>query len=118
MAQARTNGKADTADVTAQIDTIKDDIAALTALMSEMAKDKRDEAKTQLRKTASSVKESASDTMDVAQLKAIESGEKLYSEAEAAYHKAEDSVRQQPAMAVGIAAGLGFLVGMMTARRS
>lgn len=118
MAQARTNGKTDINDVTAQIDTIKDDIAALTALMSEMAKDKRDEAETRARRTVSSVKNSASDTMDTAQLKAMESGEKLYSEAEAVYHKAENSVRQQPAMAVGIAAGLGFLVGMMATRRS
>ncbi|MBW4706938.1 DUF883 family protein [Roseobacter sp. YSTF-M11] len=118
MAQARTNGKTDVTDVTAQIDTIKDDIAALTALMSEMAKDKKDEAKSRAAHTASALKSSASETAEAAQTKAFETGEKLRSEAEMAYLKAEESVRQQPAMAVGIAAGLGFLVGMMTARRT
>ncbi|WP_299735802.1 DUF883 domain-containing protein [uncultured Roseobacter sp.] len=118
MAQARTNGKADTADVTAQIETIKEDIAALTALMSEVAHDKKDEATARAADAASTLKRAAADRADAAQTKAVETGEKLRADAEAAYYKAEDTVRQQPAMAVGIAAGLGFLVGMMTARRS
>ncbi|WP_187430714.1 hypothetical protein ROLI_000390 [Roseobacter fucihabitans] len=118
MAQARTNGKTEVTDVTAQIDTIKEDIAALTGLMSELAKDKKDDAAQEAKNRAKAVKASATQSVETAQTRAVETGEKLYSDAEAAYHKAEDSVRQQPAMAVGIAAGLGFLFGMMTARRS
>ncbi|WP_299672646.1 DUF883 domain-containing protein [uncultured Roseobacter sp.] len=118
MAQARTNGKADVTDVTAQIDTIKQDIAALTALMTEVAQDKKDEAKERAASKAAAFKASAAETMDSAQVRAKDAGEKVRSEAEAAYHKAEESVRQQPAMAVGIAAGIGFLVGSLVARRS
>lgn len=106
MAQARTNGKTEASDVTAQIETIKDDIAALTSLMADFATEKKAEAKQQVTTTAKA-----------AQDQAIESGEKLFSDAEAAYHKVEESVRQQPAMAVGIAASLGFIFGMITARR-
>lgn len=118
MAQARTNGKADVTDVTAQIDTIKQDIAALTALMTEVAQDKKDQAKTHAASKAAEFKASATETVGQAQIRAKEAGDKLRSDAEAAYLKAEDTVRQQPAMAVGIAAGIGFLVGSMMARRS
>lgn len=118
MAQARTNGKTDVTDVSAQIDTLKQDVATLTALMSDMAKDKTAEAKERAGLKAAALKASAVQTVDTAHSRAVETGEKLRSDAEAAYHKAEDTVRQQPAMAVGIAAGLGFLVGMMTTRRS
>lgn len=118
MAQARTNGKTDMKDVSAQIDTIKGDIAALTALMSDLAEDRKTEAAARADDTASALRRSAAQTIDTAQTKAVETGEKMRSDAEAAFHTAEENVRQQPAMAVGIAAGLGFLVGMMATRRS
>ncbi|WP_300011635.1 DUF883 domain-containing protein [uncultured Roseobacter sp.] len=118
MAQARTNGKTDVNDVTAQIDTIKNDIAALTALMSDLAQDKKDEAKERAANTAAALKSSAAQKVDAAHAKAVETGGRVRTDAEAAYYKAEETVRQQPAMAVGIAAGIGFLVGMMATRRS
>ncbi|MGC3938089.1 DUF883 family protein [Roseobacter sp. EG26] len=107
MAQARTNGKAETSDVTAQIDTIKQDIAVLTSMMTDLAQDKKE-----------NLKAGTLSKLDAAQEKAVQTGEHLRGEAEIAFHKAEETVRQQPAMAVGIAAGLGFLVGMMTSRRA
>lgn len=118
MAQARTNGKAELNDVTAQIDTIKEDIAALTALMTEVAQDKKTEAAARATDKANALKDRASKSIDAAQERAAETGEKLRSDAEFAYLRAEETVRQQPAMAVGIAAGIGFLVGMMATRRS
>ncbi|MCV3269940.1 DUF883 family protein [Roseobacter sinensis] len=118
MAQARTNGKADINDVTAQIDTIKQDIAALTALVTDVATDKKDEAREHAAAQAAAFKSSAADTIADAQEKARAAGERVRSDAEVAYSKAEETVRQQPAMAVGIAAGIGFLVGTMMARRS
>ena len=118
MAQARTNGKTELADVTTQIDTIKEDIAALTSLMADMAQEKKAEAKDRAASTAAALKSSAAQKADAAHAKAVETGEKLRTDAEAAYFKAEETVRQQPAMAVGIAAGIGFLVGIMATRRS
>ncbi|GFE49424.1 hypothetical protein So717_11770 [Roseobacter cerasinus] len=118
MAQTRTNGKVETSDVAAQIDTIKGDIAALTSMMTELAQNKSQDAKTQAATAAAAFKSSATDAANHAQVKAVETGEKLRSDAEAAYRTAEDTVRQQPALAVGLAAGLGFLVGMMATRRS
>ncbi|WP_299968530.1 DUF883 domain-containing protein [uncultured Roseobacter sp.] len=117
MAQARTNGKTELTDVTAQIDTIKQDIAALTNLMADLAKDKTDEAK---KRAAGSVKDmsaSAEAAAKTAQAKASDTAHQIRNEAEMAYLKAEDTVRQQPAMSVGIAAGVGFLVGLLAARR-
>lgn len=117
MAQARTNGKTDVADVSEQIDTIRGDIAALNALIADLAKDTSKAAKAQAAKAAGDLKSGASDQMEVAQAKALEASDRVRKDAEAAYHQAENAVRQQPALSIGIAAGLGFLAGLMATRR-
>jgi ElaB/YqjD/DUF883 family membrane-anchored ribosome-binding protein len=52
---------------------------------------------------------------------AVETGaaaaEALKVKANKTYTDAEDAVRANPGTAIGIAAGVGFLVGMMSARR-
>lgn len=117
MAQARTNGKTDVMDVSKQIDTIREDISTLNALIAELAKDKTEVAKSHAAEAAAELKSSAAHQVDAAQAHAIAASDKMRKEAEAAYHQAEDAVRQQPALAVGIAAGLGFLAGLMATRR-
>ncbi len=108
----------DSSDVSAQLELIKADIAQLTTLLGQLTSHKRDEATARVRQTASDLKSAASEQATHARVRAAETGEHMQDMAEEYYSQAEDAVRKQPAMAVGIAAGLGFLVGMMTTRRN
>ena len=109
MAQAKTNGTSkdiSTGDVADQIDTLKADIATLTSLIGELS-----EAKTK------DMRDKAYDAGRKARETAYEKGHEARETAEAYYAEAEETVRRQPMASLGLAAGLGFLVGMMTARR-
>lgn len=117
MAHAK-NGKAEASDVTAQIDTIKSDIATLTALIGDIAADKTETAKTSASDAAAKLKASAEDQAALAQARAAEMGQSVRNAAESGYAQTEDAVRRQPAMAVGIAASVGFVVGLLAARRA
>ncbi|MEL6466387.1 MAG: DUF883 domain-containing protein [Pseudomonadota bacterium] len=117
MAQAR-NGKTDTADVAAQIETIKSDIATLTALIGDVAAKKKDEAASTASSTAARLKASAADQATLAQVRAAEMGDAVRTAAEDSYAQTEDAIRRQPAMAVGIAASVGFLIGLLATRRA
>lgn len=117
MAQVK-NGKADTSDVAAQIETIKSDIAALTALMGDVAAQKAEGVKADASGMAAKLKASAADQATLAQVRAQEMGASVRAAAEDGYAKTEDAIRQQPAMAVGIAAGVGFLIGLLATRRA
>ncbi|APX13050.1 DUF883 family protein [Tateyamaria omphalii] len=117
MAQVK-NGKTDTSDVTAQIEVIKSDIAALTALMGDMASQRAEGAKANAAGMADKVKQTAADQATLAQLRAQEMGASARTAAEDGYAKTEEAIRQQPAMAVGIAASVGFLIGLLATRRA
>jgi ElaB/YqjD/DUF883 family membrane-anchored ribosome-binding protein len=78
---------------------LKDDIAALTGSMSDYSKTKARDATDQARSAAHDYAEAGKE-------KAVE-----------AQQSAEAFIRTQPATALGIAAGVGFLVGLITARR-
>ncbi len=107
MAQSAKNNVSDLGgDVNQQMAVLRDDIANLTAAVAEYGKaqglhlksvatDKANEAAQAGTATAAAVKEKA----------------------EVAYSDAENAVRTNPAAAVGIAAGIGFLVGMIATRR-
>lgn len=75
-------------DLAEQIDNLKNDLSSLTKMLSDLGAAKADDVTT------------------AAKDKAIE-----------AQLHAEEFVRTQPATSLGLAAGLGFLVGMITARR-
>jgi ElaB/YqjD/DUF883 family membrane-anchored ribosome-binding protein len=75
-------------DLAAQIETLKSDLSKLTHSLSDYGVAKTEAA-------AASARDKAT---------------------EAQLH-AEEFVRTQPATSIGLAAGLGFLVGMITARR-
>ncbi|MCR8825381.1 DUF883 family protein [Pseudosulfitobacter koreensis] len=108
----------DTSDVSAQLELIKADIAQLTTLLGQLTSHKKDEASARVKQGVSDLKNTASEQATYARVRAAEAGEQVQDMAEQYYGQAEDAVRKQPALAVGIAAGLGFLVGMMTTRRN
>ncbi|WP_417242931.1 DUF883 family protein [Celeribacter sp.] len=95
-----------TQDLQAQIITLKEDIHALTQTLGESAKS-----------NGQAVKDSAHIAFDAAKAKGAEQAEAIQKHAQATYHQVEDKVRDNPSTSVGIAAGLGFLVGLVAARR-
>ncbi|WP_224825074.1 YqjD family protein [Cognatishimia sp. MH4019] len=104
-----TNGKAkspNTGDLAEQINTIKSDIAELTSLMAEMGTAKTEDAKEKVRERVEQARDVGAAQLADAQVKA----QKLGAEA-------NDFVTRQPATALGIAAGVGFLIGMLGSRK-
>ncbi len=96
----KSNGKdVSVQDLSEQIQILKSDIAGLTETLGEFATVKSSEVK-------ETAKQKASDIAAAGRDKAVET--QLH---------AEEFIKTQPATALGIAAGVGFLVGMMTARR-
>ncbi|WP_299564714.1 DUF883 domain-containing protein [uncultured Sulfitobacter sp.] len=104
MAKAGTSSLSDKKDVTVedlsvQIEILKDDLASLTNSISEYGSAKTHQA------------------TDAARAKATELRTAGRDRAAASYEQAEDFVRTQPATALGIAAGLGFLMGIFSTSR-
>ncbi|MEC7764753.1 MAG: DUF883 domain-containing protein [Pseudomonadota bacterium] len=103
------NGKAmdsHVKDLEAQIASLKTDVSSLTATLKDLTTTAGAEAKYRASSTAK---------------KARAQGEKAYHDAQdatvAAYRNAENQVRENPAAAVGIAAGVGFVIGLFLARK-
>ena len=86
-------------DLSKQIEILKSDISSLTSTLGEYAKSKGAEATDTAKAKAQKVAETGRDKAVEAQL------------------HAEEFIRTKPATALGIAAGLGFLIGMITSRR-
>ena len=86
-------------DLSDQIALLKKDIASLTETLGEYGKAKSEEMRDNARNAAN-------DFADTGRLKAME-----------AQKQAEEFLQAQPGPALGIAAGIGFLVGLVTARR-
>jgi len=94
------NAKQVTVDELAdQIALLKKDITSLTETLGSYGKAKSEE----MRDTA---RTAADELSEAGRAKAME-----------AQKQAEEFLRTQPGTALGIAAGLGFLVGIITARR-
>lgn len=102
---ARANGATEK-DVAAQLDALKQDIAGLNDIVKKLAEEKVSDARKEGSRMASEVENAAR-----------EAGERVRAGADKAVAQVEDSVRRQPAVSMGVAAGLGFLVGYMSARR-
>ncbi|MBB3992449.1 ElaB/YqjD/DUF883 family membrane-anchored ribosome-binding protein [Sulfitobacter undariae] len=99
MANASNGKNVSVEDLSAQMEILRNDLSNLTQTLSDYGVSKSAEATRYAKATA-------------ADLEAA--GRKKASEAQA---QAEEFVHNQPATSLGIAAGIGFLVGMMTARR-
>lgn len=99
MAKTTTAQTVTVDDLSEQIATLKSDIATLTSTMGDLGKAKTHEAT-----------QSAKDTVDHL---ATASRERALD----AQKQAEEFVRTQPSTALGLAAGIGFLAGLIMARR-
>lgn len=109
MARTTTNGSAQettVADLSDQIETLRKDLSDLTGTISDFGKSKR-----------ANLTEAAAHKIDEAREKGIHAAEAVTARAKDVQEQANDFVKAQPATALGIAAGLGFLVGMLNARR-
>ncbi len=94
------------ADVSAQMAVLREDIANLTAAVGNYGKVQASQLKAVATEKAASVAQSGAETAAA-----------VRKNAEIAYSDAESAVRANPAAAISIAAGLGFLVGMIATRR-
>ncbi|WP_299286072.1 DUF883 domain-containing protein [uncultured Tateyamaria sp.] len=93
-------------DVADQVEILRNDIAALTKTISDLSLAKGQEAAEAARSTLNDVRGKAADATETARLQAMEVGD-----------QANAFIRNQPATALGIAAGLGFLVGFLGSRK-
>ena len=86
-------------DLADQIATLKNDLATLTKSLGDYGKGKQAEVTQQALDSAHAL------------------ADRTKQQALHAQSQTEEFVRTQPATALGIAAGIGFLVGMITARK-
>jgi len=96
------NGKSDPVsveDLSLQVEILKNDIATLTQSLGNYTKGMGAAAAENAQAKASEAASLGAEKITEAQM------------------KTEEFVRAQPATSLGLAAGLGFLIGMMTARR-
>lgn len=110
MAEPQKSGSAPSGhnreDLAGQIDQIKGDIGALTRMLAEYAGETEQKAEAALRQRAQAARMQSAVAMKDAQAQAQELGA-----------RANDFVAEKPGLALGLAAGLGFLIGVWGARR-
>lgn len=100
------NANPDTNDLSAQVETLRQDLANLTQTIADIGKSKGDEAVSAAKNKASDMRDQAADAAETARLHAMELQD-----------QADSFVKNKPATALGIAAGVGFLVGFLGARK-
>jgi ElaB/YqjD/DUF883 family membrane-anchored ribosome-binding protein len=105
MAQS-TNGAATSEDLERQIEALKNDVASISRILADMGAQRRDDLKESVGRTAADLRARGEATVNDARDRGLELGE-----------QAADAVRRQPATSIGLAVGLGFLIGFMTGRR-
>lgn len=113
MANTSTNGSTEPTVKTKDIDELKAQISALKSDLSTLTGTVKDIGKSRAEAFKGAASDQANawrDQGDAAVREAKMRGREAYSSAEA-------SVRENPAMAVGIAAGVGFLTGLILSRK-
>ncbi|MHC0052748.1 ElaB/YgaM/YqjD family protein [Actibacterium sp. D379-3] len=93
-------------DLKAELETLRGDMKSLGAIMSDMAS-------YQKQSLADATKEKIGELRSKGE-EGVAEAQKI---AGGAFRAAETSVRENPAAALGIASGLGFLIGLLVARR-
>lgn len=110
MSSTSTNGNskvnATSEDLAAQIETLRADLETLTRTMSAAISERATNAGAKARRAKD-------DLMDEAQVRMDE----LTASASSLRTDAEAAVVRNPSLSLGIATGIGFLVGLMLARR-
>lgn len=93
-------------DLTAQIETLSNDLSKLTQAIADMGVASGKEAASTAKEKVGDMRDTAADQAETARLHAMELQD-----------QAGDFVRRQPAIAMGIAAGVGFLIGILGSRK-
>ena len=105
-----TNSEPTTDDLTAQIATLRGDVSALTELLGEFTKSKGAEI-------TGAAKEKLSTLRVETQARASAATDVASEQMTQLQGQANDFVKNQPATAMGVAAGIGFLIGFMSGRK-
>ncbi|WP_407495453.1 glycine zipper domain-containing protein [Pseudooceanicola sp. MF1-13] len=102
------NAKAegDSDDIKLQLSILQEDVAELTKAMQSYGKARGSQARLAAEQTANDIKDRANQL-----------GKDAEAQLRSGYASAETAVKDNPAAAVGIAAGVGFLLGLLTVRR-
>ncbi|WP_306113383.1 MULTISPECIES: YqjD family protein [unclassified Roseovarius] len=109
MAQSKSATKAsasETEQLSAQIDALKDDIATISKTLVEMGSARRDAVVNDASEKVAHLKTSSEKRL-----------QEMQGKAEEIANRTGDAVRNQPATAVGIAVGVGFLLGFLSGRK-
>ncbi len=102
------NGKSDHAemgDIEEQIARLSEDVKALTGIVADYGSGKFDEAKSRASERSSELRARSA--------RGLQAASKQFSEVEGEF---ENQIKANPLAAIGIAAGVGFLVAMITKR--
>lgn len=89
-----------------QLSVLRKDMSALTDLLGDMGERRKSAAVHRLREGADAVRDRAEEAADDARQKAGEIEDRLMS-----------NIREQPHLSLGVAMGVGFLVGFLSGRR-
>jgi|UPI0005651D77 ElaB/YqjD/DUF883 family membrane-anchored ribosome-binding protein len=109
MAQAKpsdTSPQENIDHLSQQISTLREDISAISKTLSELGGSTRNAAMDGVRRKVSDLRHTGEEQLHAAQHQAEELG-----------HQAADAVRNQPATAVSLAVGAGFLLGFLMGRK-
>lgn len=108
MARADATAKSgpSTEELQKQVAALKDDVAALTSALEEYGAAQGAHLKSSAQNAAREAVRTGEETLHAAQ-----------DQAARAYHNSEKHIRENPAAAVGLAAGIGFVVGLFAGRR-
>ncbi|MFU1477380.1 DUF883 family protein [Roseovarius sp. C7] len=107
MAQGKAaSTQQDVEALSAQISALKTDLGAITETLKSLGVHGGEEAAERARDMAAKVQQSGRDGLSYAQNSAEEMGA-----------QAAQAVRNQPATAMGLAVGVGFLLGFMSGRK-
>jgi ElaB/YqjD/DUF883 family membrane-anchored ribosome-binding protein len=102
----KTKTSPDPSDVADQMAQLRADISILTSTVTEMAKVKGVE-----------VSQATKDQLEAAKATAATHAQAAKDQAGLLQDQANDFVRTQPATAVGMAAAVGFVIGMLMSRK-
>ena len=107
MAQAKnTSSDADIEQLSEQIATLRSDISTISQTLYDLGRQSGDSAVNGARRKAADLRDAGQQHLHSAQHQAEEMG-----------HQAADAGRAQPAAAMGLAVGMGFLLGFITGRK-
>jgi ElaB/YqjD/DUF883 family membrane-anchored ribosome-binding protein len=106
LEMAGSNNNPSTEDLVREIETLRADLARVTETLAEMGKAEARSMADEVRKRSRKARAHVEDEF-----------EHLRGSAEAAIDQADELIRERPAIAMTIAAGLGLIVGLLLYRK-